>query len=140
MHAPDTQSTSSGSVRPSSAGRLCRDSGLSGKRRVSHELRPAIAVVNPGNRRAEPCTLPSALRIWGATMAASVRVSMYAIVSPMASAPATQSGFSSRKNGDRVVRTPRLTPVAKPSFVDRSISTVHGKRRQISDAASRSDS
>ncbi len=59
--APDTQSTSIGSVASSRPSRLWRDSGLCGSTRVSHELRPAMPVVRSGNFRAVGWSVPSAL-------------------------------------------------------------------------------
>ena len=45
--------------------------GFPGSTRVSHELRPAIAVVKSGKRRAEGWTVPSAFRMRGPATATS---------------------------------------------------------------------
>ena len=126
MQAPDTQSTSIGSDPWAVPGRFHRESGFRGNRLVSHELRPAIIVVKLGNRRAEPWRVPSALRIPGPTIAASLRACAYSSSALSPPSCTTQSGLSSRMYGAAVDRTPWLTPVAKPSFVARSITRTHG--------------
>ena len=63
------------------------------------------------------------------------------VTSPaMASPSATQSGLSRSRNGALLLRTPRFTPVAKPSLAVRSTIVTHGNLLLTLAAAATSDS